>query len=77
MPVKLLRETPSYRDLLKRWKKHKTGAPLRWGGLWGSSKACLTAALAADSKTPTLIIVPDAHAAEFALDDLAVFGAAH
>jgi len=73
MPARLLRKTPSYRDLKKAWKAAGK-APLQWGGLWGSAKACLTAALASEAKTPTLVVVADAHAAELALDDLAAMG---
>jgi transcription-repair coupling factor (superfamily II helicase) len=73
MPTNHLRPIPSYQALLKKWKARKRGA-LRWGGLWGSSKACLTATLAADLDCPLLVIVPDSHAAEMAHDDLQAFG---
>jgi transcription-repair coupling factor (superfamily II helicase) len=73
MPIEHLRSIPSFKDLQKRWNANSSGA-LRWGGLWGSSKACLTAALATDLDCPLLVVVADPHAAEFARDDLAAFG---
>jgi transcription-repair coupling factor (superfamily II helicase) len=73
MPHDLLRQTPSYQDLLARWNQAGQQA-LQWGGLWGSSKACLTAAFATDLKAPLLVLVSDTHAADLALDDLAAFG---
>jgi transcription-repair coupling factor (superfamily II helicase) len=73
MPLDHLRQTPSYQDLLARWNKAGAQA-LHWGGLWGSSKACLTAAFANDLNAPLLVIVSDTHAADLALDDLAAFG---
>jgi len=69
MPVNLLRKTSGFQTLVKAWQTAKN-KPLHWGGLWGSSKACLTAGL----KRPLLLMVADAHAAEMALDDLAAFG---
>ena len=72
-PVALLRATPSFRDLAARW--HDQGVvPLRWGGLWGSSKALLSAAMCQQFEQPLLIVTPDAGSAELALDDLMVFG---
>jgi transcription-repair coupling factor (superfamily II helicase) len=72
-PVQRLQATPSYKDLVKAWKTAgKT--PLHWGGLWGSAKACLSAAFASQAKVPQLIVVPDGPSAELALDDLAAFG---
>jgi transcription-repair coupling factor (superfamily II helicase) len=73
MPIDHLQSIPSYKALRKKWNGRKKGL-LRWGGLWGSSKACLTAALAADSDSPLLVVVSDPHAAEMAHDDLQAFG---
>lgn len=72
-PVDLLRATPSYADLKQAWEKAGSAA-LHWGGLWGSSKALLTATLVADAEAPTLVLVSDTGAVDFALDDLAAFG---
>ncbi|MCH2100875.1 MAG: hypothetical protein MK209_03025, partial [Planctomycetes bacterium] len=72
-PVDRLRSTPSFVDLKEAWKNAGKSA-LHWGGLWGSSKACLSAAFAAEAKSPLLILVPDGPSAELALDDLAAFG---
>lgn len=47
---------------------------LHWGGLWGSSKALLSAALAASSERPLLVVVADPTHAELARDDLEAFG---
>lgn len=71
--VDRLRATPSFVDLRKSWDQAGQAA-LHWGGLWGSAKACLTAALAAESEAPLLVLVPDGPSAELALDDLASFG---
>ncbi len=73
MPVERLRQIPSYQDLLRTWTRAGT-RPLHWGGLWGSSKACLTAALAGDRACSMLVVVADPPAADLALDDLASFG---
>ena len=70
MPTKRLQKTPSFQDLKKAWKI-AGNRPLHWGGLWGASKACLTAGL----KPPLLLIIADSHAVELALDDLTAFGA--
>ena len=72
-PVDRLRATPSFADLKKTWKEAGKSA-LHWGGLWGSAKACLSAAFAAETKEPLLVLVPDGPSAELALDDLAAFG---
>ena len=73
MPVEALAKTPSFRDLSAKWEALDAGR-LRWGGLWGSARALVTATLAAESAAPSLVIVPDAGAAELALDDLNAFG---
>ena len=72
-PVDRLRATPSFADLRKAWAQADQAA-LHWGGLWGSAKACLSAAFAAEAEAPHLIILPDGPSAELALDDLAAFG---
>ena len=72
-PVALLRATPSFHDLAARWRDQAL-TRLHWGGLWGSSKALLSAALNAENEGPLLVVTADAAAAELALDDLSVFG---
>jgi len=73
-PVALLRATPSFHDLAARWRD-QASMRLHWGGLWGSSKALLSAALNAELEGPLLVVTADGAAAELALDDLIVFGA--
>ena len=68
-----LRSAAGYADLRDRWRAEQRGL-LRWGGLWGSSKALLTSVLARDLDVPVLVVVTDPHAAELLLDDLACFG---
>ena len=74
MPVERLRAAGGYQDLLARVRKRRRGT-LHWGGFWGSSKACMTAALATDLGSPLLVVVPDSSAGELALDDFATLGA--
>jgi len=69
--LRRLRATSSYRELLGSWRQ---GGDLLWGGLWGSSKALLTASLSKDLGVPSLVVVPGVHALALALDDLATFG---
>ncbi|MHC4823390.1 MAG: transcription-repair coupling factor [Planctomycetota bacterium] len=72
-PVALLRATPSFHDLAARWRDQARGY-LRWGGLWGSSKALLSAALTKEFGQPLLVVCADAQQAALAIDDLQAFG---
>ena len=73
-PVALLRATPSFHDLAAQWSS-QADLRLHWGGLWGSAKALMSAALNAEQEGPLLVVTADAAAAELAVDDLIVFGA--
>ena len=72
-PVALLRATPSFHDLVALWRS-QADLRLHWGGLWGSSKALMSAALNAEHEGPLLVVTADAAAAELAVDDFSVFG---
>lgn len=72
-PVSLLRSTPSFQDLAAKWRDQGLRR-LHWGGLWGSSKALLSAALAKEEGQPMLVICADAQQVAMALDDLQAFG---
>ncbi len=71
-PVGVLRATPGWRAFAARWGAQPMR--LRWGGLWGSSKALATATLAREAEAPLLVITADSAAAELAHDDLLGFG---
>lgn len=72
-PASLLRSTPSFQDLAAKWRDQGLRR-LHWGGLWGSSKALLSAALAKEEGQPMLVICADAQQVALALDDLQAFG---
>ncbi|TAH36891.1 MAG: transcription-repair coupling factor [Planctomycetota bacterium] len=74
MPVERLAATPSYQELVRRLGKGRRRL-LRYGGLWGSSKALAAAALSRDLEQPLLVLCADPGAAALALDDLGTFGA--
>jgi len=71
-PVALLRATPSFHDLAAQWSD-QTGGRLCWGGLWGSSKALLSAAFVEEWQEPLLVVCADAQQAALAVDDLTAF----